>query len=50
MADNEDMKDYLSSKYAYIITYNTTIDHSDRISLNGYSQTAADLYRYILTI
>ena len=42
MADNEDMKDYLSSKYAYIITYNTTIDHSDRISLNGYSQAAAD--------
>ena len=42
MADNEDMKVYLSSKYAYIITYNTTIDHSDRISLNGYTQEAAD--------
>ena len=42
MTDNEDMKDYLSNKYAYIITYNTTIDHSDRISLNGYSQAAAD--------
>ena len=42
VTDKEDMKDYLSSKYAFIITYNSTIDRSDRISLNGYSQAAAD--------
>ncbi len=36
------MKDYLSNKYAYIITYNSIINHSDRISINGYTQTAAD--------
>ena len=42
VTDNKDIKDYLSNKYAFIITYNSTIDHSDRISLNGYSQAAAD--------
>ena len=42
VTDNKDIKDYLSSKYSYIITYYSSIDHSDRISLNGYSQAAAD--------
>ena len=42
MTNNEDIKDYLSSKYSYITTYNSTIDHSDRISINGYTQAAAD--------
>ena len=42
MTNNKDRKDSLSNKYTYIITYNSTIDRSDRISLNGYSQAAAD--------
>ncbi len=42
VTDNKDIKDYLSSKYTYIVIYNSTIDHSDRISLNEYSQVAAD--------
>ena len=42
MTDNEDMKDYLPNQYGYIITYNSTIDHSDRISLRRYSRAAAD--------
>ena len=42
VTDNKDIKDYLSNKYSYITTYYSSIDHSDRISLNGYSQAAND--------
>lgn len=42
VTDNIDMKYNLSNSYPFMITYNSTLDHSDKISLKGYSQAATD--------
>ncbi len=42
MTDNIDLKKELSLKYPYILTYNSSIGHSEKEVLQGYSQVAAD--------
>ena len=42
MTDNIDLKKGLSLKYPYILTYNSTIGHSEKKLIQGYSQVAAD--------
>ena len=42
MTDNIDLKKELSLKYPYILTYNSSIGHSEKELLRGYSKVAAD--------
>ena len=42
VTDNIEVKQHLSKEYPYILIYNSTIGHSDKESIQGYSQVAAD--------
>ena len=42
MTDNIEVKQHLSNKYSYILIYNSTIGHSEKESIQRYSQVAAD--------
>lgn len=42
VTDNVDLKQDMSLKYPNILTYNSTIGHSEKKLLQGYSQVAAD--------
>ena len=42
VTDNVDIKQELSLNYPYILTYNSSIGHSVKVSIQGYSQVAAD--------
>ena len=42
MTDNAQIKHDLSSKYPYILTFNSSIGHSEKELLHGYSKVAAD--------
>ncbi len=40
VTDNIEVKQHLSNKYPYILIYNSTIGHSEKESIQGYSQVA----------
>lgn len=42
VTDNVEIKQVMSSKYPYILTYNSSIGHSEKESIQRYSQVAAD--------
>lgn len=42
VSDNPELKKELSQKYRYIITYNSTIGHSEHVAQYGYTKIAAD--------
>ncbi len=42
VTDNVKLKKQLSSKYPFILTYNSTIGHSEKVAMKEYSQVAAD--------
>ena len=42
MTDNVDIKQFMSSKYPFILAYNSSIGHSEKESIQRYSQVAAD--------
>ena len=42
VTNNVEIKQVMSSKYPYILTYNSTIGHSEKKLIQGYSQVAAD--------